>query len=117
MALLFAMAGTPAPVGDPPAGDPSGMGVTVYGADYWRVLWVNGDVAAYTRIYRGAIGSAWAQSTQAGVAQPGETSLDTGIDAGNFQEITETPDDYRFFARHFRNGVLSGTAHFDTTFF
>ena len=115
MALLFAMSGTPAEVGDPPSGAPSNVSVSVYGANYWRVHWDNGDPTAYTRIYKGDVGSAWSASTIVNAELPGITSTDTGIDAGDFVEPLETDDDYRFFVRHFKNGELSAVAFVDST--
>ena len=115
MALLFAMAGVPE-VGDPPSGAPSNMSVSTYGANYWRVNWDNGDVEAYTRVYQGAIGSVWADSTFLSAELPGVTFANTGLSAGTApEEELETDDDYRFFLRHFRNGELSAIVFLDTT--
>ena len=115
MALLFAMEGTPEPVGDPPTDAPSNMSVSVFGSNKWRVHWDNGDPTAYTRAYFGDIGSDWEDSTFLDSELPGVTSHDTVLDAGDFTQITETADDYRFFMRHFKNGVLSDTAFVDST--
>lgn len=117
LAMFFTMSQpVDPPTGDPPAGDPSGMFVSVYGANYWRVHWDNGDAEAYTRIYKGDIGSAWADSVLVSAELPGVTFANTGIAVGNSVSSTEaTDDDYRFFARHFRNGELSGIAFVDST--
>lgn len=117
LAMFFVMT-QPAvpPVGEGPAGAPSNMSVSVYGADYWRVHWDNGDASAYTRIYYGAIGSDWEDSTIVNAELPGVTQSDTGLDVGDsIIEVLETADDYRFFARHFKNGELSATAFVDST--
>lgn len=116
MALLFAMSGTPADEGDPPSGAPSSVSVSIYGANYWRVHWDNGDATAYTRVYYGDVGSDWSASTLVNAELPGVTASDTGLDAGDAPlGPLETDDDYRFFVRHFKNGELSDTAFVDST--
>ena len=94
MAMLFAMAGPETP-GDPPTGPPSGLSFSVYGANYWRVHWTNGDPASYSRVYYGPENSDFETAIFLGNELPGATSHDTVLDAG---------DDYRFFVTHYRNG-------------
>ncbi len=94
---MFLVAGEAAAAGDGPTGPPTVVTTEAVGFPLKiRVMWVNGDPLAYTRVYRKS-GSCAGASTLWGTANPGLTSFDTGI-----ADAT-----HGFTCSHYRNGQES----------
>lgn len=93
---MLLVSGEPTTPGDPPAAAPSGGVATAYGGppSKARVDWVNGDAAAYTRVYKGTVTPANLQT----YALPGVTVIFTDI-------LWDPPGTIRL--THYKEGVES----------